>query len=617
MSGPTQDWSKELELVDQALAVGDVPHALTHLGGALALAPNQEQVHARVEAIAAKYPILELLPKNEFLGAGVLEAFALRRVGRVDEAVVLLAQLTEVFPGMRFETLLAAWIVTARTAGTQLKAETFDQVTRLLMKVGEGTIGLHRLYAGERELLSGYEALADAALDGSSTSENLRFSASGLYRRLGLFKKALSAVEGQSGYFSLIQRGLAQRASGDAASALTTFQAAAKFPEAGESETLEQVRCQLALGASDAAKELLRKVPPEQVERDAELQGLHFFAETPPMGDMIDALDALRRTLRGPIEQPSDATANIFREHREKLPPGTTRMKLAVNGWESPTNHLMVALFMSGTSELAQGTYELTDIPKFERDPCKQVRGEPPPTWKRIETQEVVQVVPKPPPAALLSQLAEVGSSSVFPQVWARAGELAKKVTTTPSELMTAMVHPPSDPAWLEGLPDALFRYQVAIACVLAQLPRPWSELKGAFESLLFGPVDWSSAAAVMALGEKARRDPVAARDALKLLSDVTTDLLPHTAEPRAHPLMIELGTLPAVSDEARRMLTQWYSKQFPRKEEEAKPPEPAPAAVQPPAPSQPTVDPGPGIPGWVWLAGTLLIIAGLILIAH
>lgn len=569
MSAPTQEWSKELELVDQALAVGDVPHALTHLGGALALAPNHEQVHSRVESIAAKYPLLELLPKNEFLGAGVLEAFALRRVGRVDEAVVLLAQLTEVFPGRRFETLLAAWILTARTAGTTLKTETLDQLTRLLMTAGESTIGLHRLLPGERELLSGYEALADAALDGQGT-EHLRFSASGLYRRLGLFKKALAAVEGQTGYFALIQRGLAQRASGDAAAALATFQAAAKLPEATQSDTLEQVRCHLALGQLPAAKELLATVPAEELQKAPELQGLQFFLENPPKGDVIDALDALRRTLRGPIEQPGDATANIFREHREKLPPGTTRMKLAVDGWESPSNHLMVALFTSGTSELAQGS------------------------------------------------LAACGSSSVFAEVWARAGELAKKVSTTPAELMTAMVHPPSDPAWLEGLPDALYRYQVATACVLAQLPRPWSELKGPFESLLFGPVDWTSAAAVMALGEKARRDPEASREALQLLSDVTADLLPHTAEPRAHPLMMELGTLPTVADEVRRTLTAWYAKQFPgeeKSEDSEADSEPAEERAAE-APSAPT-EPPRSIPGWVWLVGTLAVIAGLIALAR
>jgi hypothetical protein len=185
---------------------------------------------------------------------------------------------------------------------------------------------------------------------------------------------------------------------------------------------------------------------------------------------------------------------------------------------------------------------------------------------------------------------------------------------------MTAMVHPPSDPAWLERLPDALFRYQVATACVLAQLPLPWSELEGPFESLLFGPVDWSSAAAVMALGEKARRDPAAARGALQLLSDLTTDLLPHTAEPRAVPLMMELGTLPTVSEEARRTLKSWYAKQFPGDAKQAEGAAEAPAPSDEPRPepeqeqpSPPAEPPAPAIPGWVWLVGTLAVIAGLI----
>jgi len=59
------------------------------------------------------------------------------------------------------------------------------------------------------------------------------------------------------------------------------------------------------------------------------------------------------------------------------------------------------------------------------------------------------------------------------------------------------------------------------VACVLAQLPKPWSELRGHFESLLFGPVDWTSAAAIVALAEKTRRDSEAARDGLELLSEV------------------------------------------------------------------------------------------------
>ena len=127
--------------------------------------------------------------------------------------------------------------------------------------------------------------------------------------------------------------------------------------------------------------------------------------------------------MRGPIEQPGDATANLFREHREKLPPGTARLELAVSGWESPSNHLLVALFMSGTSELAQASYELKDTVNFARDPLAQVRGVPPPTWKKWETQVVHAAAV--PPAKLRTQLAEVGTSTDFAEVWRRAGVLA------------------------------------------------------------------------------------------------------------------------------------------------------------------------------------------------
>lgn len=609
MSAP--EWARELELVDTALATGDVPHALTHLGAALALAPNEERVHAGVEAIASRYPLLELLPKNEFLGAGVLEAFALRRAGRVDEAVVLLAQLTEGFPGRRFEVLLAAWLITARAANVTLKQATHDQVMRLLMSVGSGTIGLHRLLPGERELLCGYEALADAALE-RPESEHTPWVVSGLYRRLGRFEKALAAVEGAQGYFSVIQRGLAQRASGNAAAALTNFQQASRLPEATISDTLELVRCHYVLGELEKALELLKKVDDAAFDADPELLGLRGLCQKPLDGDGVDALDALRRSLRGPLEQPGDATANIFRDHREELPPGTARLKLAVSGWESPSNQLLVALFMSGTSELAQASYELKDTVTFARDPLAQLRGAPPPTWKKWETQVVHAAAV--PAAKLRAQLAEAGVSTSFAEVWRRAGAVASKLDARPEELIAAMVHPPFEAAWLESLPEGLYRYQVGVACVLAQLPLPWVELRGWFESLLFGPVDWTSSAAILALGEKARRDPEAARDALVLLSDVTADLLPHTAEPRAHALMMELGMLPVVSGEVRRRITEWFKTQFPPER---------PAAPEAPVPSQAAVTAAPvpqvkaTVPGWVWLVGTLAVAAALIALSR
>lgn len=597
-------WQDELETAERLISVGDVSHALTHLGAALALSPNEERIHASVEAIAAKHPLLELLAEDGFVGTRLLKGFALRRVGRVDEAIVLVAQLAELFPARRFEALLAAWVATARAAGRQLASEARDQLTRLLSMVGQSTIGLHRLLPGERELLSGYEALADVALEASPVDESLRFVAAGIYRRLGLLEKSFATVEGVSGYFGCVQRGLAQRASGDFAAALKSFQKASEFPESGRSDVLEQVRCHLALRDFGEAGKLLETVPGE---RGTQLSGMRLLAANGTDGDVIDLLDGFLRMERGPISAPSDATVGLLREHREKFHVGSSEVEVALDGWEAPSNRLLIALFASGTSDVSVARYSLAGIPAFERDPRKQVRGAPPSTWH--EVGGVMVQVSAAPADDLRAQLATAGAPDSKESMWSRAAALAKSLTVTPAELMAAMVHPPVDEPWLETLPDGLYRYQLGIAFVLAQLPMPWRELKPHFESLLFGPVDWTSAVAVTALAEKARRDPAAAREAVTMLTEVVNDLLPHACEPRALALVPEFRELPGITAEARDALSAWFETHIEGDDAPVEPPraaDPAAAAPTPPAPES-------LIPSWVWLVVGAAVVAAIL----
>lgn len=602
-----QTWQGELETVEKLLGVGDVAHALTHLGSALALAPWEERVHARIEAAAVSQPLLELLPQDTFIGTALLKGFLLRRAGRVDEALVLVAQLAEQFPARRFESLLALWLVTARAEGKTPSTETFGQLTRLLMSVGQSTIGVNTLHAGERELLSGYEALADAAVEALPGDDDLRCVASGVYRRLGLHEKSLRVVTGLQGYFPLLQRGLVQRASRDFQAALQSFQAASRYPETGLSDVLEQVRCHLALREFRVAGELLETVSPEP---GVELDGMKLLAAKGHDGDVLDVLDRLRRMRGGSLAAPGDATVNTFREHRAKFTPGSTKLKLAINGWESPSNHLLAALFSSGTTDLASVDFSMNGGPVFERDPAATVRGAAPSTWHKVG-DAVVQVSP-PPSEALREQLASVITADLE-TMWSKASALAASLTTTPAELMAAMVHPPTHQPFLEALPEALYRYQVATALVLAQLPLPWPELKRHFESLLYGPVDWTSAAAVSALAEKARRDATCAREAVAMVNEVVNDLLPHTCEPRAFALLPELNALTGVSWEAKEKLRGWFKQQFPPEEKQ---PPAAPRAAAPSPSSAPTTT-APGIPGWVWLVGALAIVGALIAFAR
>ncbi|MGV3619837.1 MAG: hypothetical protein ACO1OB_03415 [Archangium sp.] len=600
-------WQGELETVDRLINAGDVAHALTHLGAALAMAPHEERVHSKVEAIAAKHPLLELLPEDDFIGTALLKGFALRRAGRVDEAVVLVAQLAQQLPARRFESLLVIWLVTARAQGRAVATDALGELTRLLMTIGQSTVGLHRLLPGEREVFTGYEALADVALELNPADESLRFVSSGVFRRLGLAEKALRVVEGLPGYFANVQRGLAQRAGGDFAAALKSFQKAGEFPDSTRSDVLEQVRCLLALRRFAEAGQLLKTVPGEM---GVELSGMQFLADKGYDGDVIDMLDSLRRMRRGPVTAPGDATVNIFREHRAQFTPGSTRLQLHLNGWESPSNHLLAALFATGTSDLASVEVSLDGVPSFARDPGAQLRGSPPPTWHRMGN--AMTQVTSAPSAALRSELAKAGVPDLVESMWSQAGALAKSLTTTPAELMAAMVHPPTEQPWLETLPEGLYRYQAGVAFVLAQLPLPWSESRPHFESLLFGPVDWTSAVAITALAQKARHDPEASRDAIGLLNEVVNDLLPSPCEPRAFALGPEFEELPGISTEARVKLSAWFEQQFPKQ-----PPKQtaAPAPVSAPVAAAPLEK--PGIPSWVWLVGALAIAGALVAFAR
>jgi len=159
-----------------------------------------------------------------------------------------------------------------------------------------------------------------------------------------------------------------------------------------------------------------------------------------------------------------------------------------------------------------------------------------------------------------------------------------------------------------------LFRYQVAGACVLANLPDAWDQTRGVFESMIFGPVDWVGAAAIVALAERARRDPAHAAEVRTLLTDVVDDLVPHSAEPRFWALVTALNSLPGVSRQKLERVRDWYktncgSGNDGESEAEEKAQALAQSAGPPPDdalpnPVPPVEPPKAGRAWWPWLIG-------------
>ncbi len=588
---------RELEICQRALDAGDSAHAAAHLSTAFALAPFDERVHAAFESVAQQASILELLPEDSFLGTHVVRAHALHRAGRLDEAVVSLAPVAEQMPALRFELVLTGWLVAARARGVTLGEAGSGWIARLLSAVEVSTVGFHRLRQGERALLAGYGELAEAAA--ASVTDDVAVSmVAGMLRRMGRCDEALDAVGERRHELCSIQKGLALRTKGEGAQAAEAFAAAAAaFAPDDRSCTIEQARSWFVAGDFDKASALLQPLLPSEDPETAQLA--EACARSTGGNDRVAVLDAFCRAARQPdLETPRDATANAFRKSPTQPKPGGGG-SLAVAGWESPSNRLLAALYLASTSDVTKVDYTLAQC-ELPFDPASSRRGSTL-LWV-VRDGVLVQGVPEPPVELRRAIAAVAREGGAFDDLWDEAAQLASTLELRRApEIAAAMVHPPTDPDWLLTLPDGLFRYQVACACVLAALPEGWETTRPVFESLVFGPIDWSSSAAIIALGQLAQRDSRAARDALALLSEVVPDLLPHSCEPRFFPLSHALHSLPCVPRSLTETLAGWYRKHFGEPEETQEKP----------------VDPRPSRSPWIWLPVVLLALLGAVVLGR
>ncbi len=609
------DPADDLASAARALDGRDLRHALTHLARAFALAPADERLHALLETAALRGDLLAALPDDRFVGTALVRAWAMRRAGRVREAVALLGSVLRAAPHLGFETVLATWLSVASASETSLTTEALMPPALALAWANESTIGLHRLRDGDRALLAGYGQLALALIPFADLWQVGAVIASGTLRRCGHLAEARSLAEGAvpaEGRNAGVQVGLAWRAGGDGARAAEVF---AKLRKAEPYDRVllgEEARSHFVAGDAERARSMLGDADPE----DSELRMLARACNA-DLGseDRVDVLDRIRRTvLAPPVVTPSDATANLV---RHGVAQGYRLESAAGSGWESPSNRLMLAVATGRGNDVAAAAY--SSIPSPGVDGLTPRREGGVVLWE-LRDGAVVQAVPDAM-ETLKATLALAAQETHFEDLWDAAQRIGRATSRSDrEEIVSALVHVPSDPRLLGPSPvEALYRYQVAGACALASTPGGWAELGPVFEGLLFGPVDWASAAAVTALGELARRDAEAARPARALLMELIDDLLPHSCDPRFGPLYWALKRLPAVPEDAGLRLDAWrrefvdgeadeppevdrrnradatFTTTMPAREPE---PDPSPAPVVAPTPSssiaQPTDDGSP-----------------------
>ncbi len=542
--------SLELALAQAAMREGDLTHARHHVASALGLVPTDGRAHAALEELAELVDLTPL-PDTGWYGEYAMIALALYRAGRPADALRVMADVATSMPHLGYEHILTRWVA---EGGDGIDAAASDRIGNLLLRVGENTIGIHRMWPGERALLAPYARLAEV-YSAVEPRASMRAAASGLLRRVGRAEQALAVVDGVDGSLARLQEGLALRAQGDGDGACAAFSAAEALDPAA-AYTAERARSLFVAHRDDEVLELLGGA---RASDDPEIAQLRDAAARRDAGDTdarISALDALRRERRLlALDAPGDATANFFAQPRKTH---GARLTLAVDGWESPTNRMLIAL-AEGHGDVRRVAYEM----RFEDAPrpvMARVRGNFS-AW--IERDGVVvPSVPAPRgdfPAALAQIARATGPAhAVVDAMLYGASELVAQRRIGAASLLAAIVHPPRGVA-VDGehLPTRVFRYQIACALALASLPARAGI--SALESLVFGPVDWVSAAAIVALGECTRRDAAVAAAGRSLLIAAVDDLLPFSTDPRFSALHAAFDQLPAVPARVGEALRTWH----------------------------------------------------------
>jgi hypothetical protein len=237
-------------------------------------------------------------------------------------------------------------------------------------------------------------------------------------------------------------------------------------------------------------------------------KALRDFAARNPDDDEAARLARRSTPFVGWLPQPSDAIINVLRsviEKAEQLRSGTReepcKLNCTVDAIEAPSTRLAVDYEMR-----SRGLHAImaVNVANVQTPDPRAAEGDPALALWRYHGTEPFIVRAAPPPR-VAQAIAEVAARDRFDSTeWFDAArEVVRRVRPTLEDLLGVMVHPLPPPA---NKPAFVFLWhlQVAAACAIGSLDEGWGQ-RG-LEALLLGPVDWTSAAASIALAEVAER---------------------------------------------------------------------------------------------------------------
>ena len=513
MTDPRLQAEGELSLARLALDEGDLPHAADHVGNALVCDPSLPEVYELLARVA-NHPDggveLFALRQPVYLGTVVARAHVLAASGDHAEALDLLISAQCHAPDGSWADV--PWV---RDPDLPSRVSALDvaNAMRRLFAVMSDPVATER----RRPLLPYLELVRNAASHHAGDA-GLLWTASIFLRRMGDLDKAvefaLRSERAEPSFHAAMALGYAYRNLKRWDDAERAWLRALRF-DPGNLALHTDIGELLALaGRPDeglAWVELALEQDPHNASAFPTACGMRFavdgdiahlvaladlLRETPgnAHADAVLTQHSQRRYWLGHIPVPSEAVINVLNQVLETGNPEAGSGELTVSAPEPPS-----ALHAFG-QVLPAFEVTVTDVP--EPDARTPIR----PVDRRIWRYEGTRVVPAvPPPSAGASRALQQAAAAGWRHLPAAYDEAVRLSGLALDDLLGALAHPPAPasgaaadwPMWIKSVQAWAC---LAIAHHRSDQPWPESVRRSVLLDLAYGPEDWSTEAALLAL---------------------------------------------------------------------------------------------------------------------
>jgi tetratricopeptide (TPR) repeat protein len=614
-----RDQGEHAEIARSALQAGDFKRSIYHLGLALTSDPARDEWLALLDHwIAAAGPGgLDLVPLNDeqyfatllasqklmnmgntpthhmevtpLIGKNyhakvAVHAYILASQGKVKEAVTWLLQLLQFKPEIPYVLWLPRWQDQPGFAEA-LDPEKVAPIVMHIMQKYPGTYVFSE--QGRAEINHCLPLLHKIYRDlsGKPTSEKSltpAFVYAMALRKTGSFEEAVGIARAlpATSYQACVALAMAEEALGNLNASIAAYRQALTlqpddvavrndlgilFLKQGKlAEALAFYEESARLDPSDPYQLAIAHVaylkylqaPPSE----AELEKLKTLAQR--QGAAHRLLYLLQAPYIGKLPSPGEALINLMRNFKAKSAAGEIKLKagstieIGLSSLEAPSARLAAGLMLD-----ARGvSFNLGVAETLSPDPRQPLRPVEYQLW-RYDGMDPTPAVP-PPDTAIAESIAALAQTPYALDRWhAPARVLGQHLGPNAlTSLLGVMVHPPAAPAgWDEW--DWLIAVQIASALTIASLETDWegSRRKAALTSLIYGPLDWSGAAALIAMVVLAHQDMRINIEFDRICRDLW-HFGPGSAEwPLEQAMVFGLIFLNTYSDEARKHIDAYF----------------------------------------------------------